>query len=84
MALIHTPIVISQLQSLLSLDLSSLCKSLNVAFFLLFGQKEGSKLRYLNGEVVDTTGKRYIEIKKDYPDMPKPVFLKAGRRYRFH
>lgn len=44
----------------------------------------GGKLRYLNGEVVDTTGKRYIEIEKKYPNMPKPVYLKAARKYRFH
>ncbi|KAL5966324.1 CUE domain-containing protein 2 [Taenia solium] len=44
----------------------------------------GGKLRYLNGEVVDTTGKRYIEIEKEYPNMPKPVYLKAARKYRFH
>ncbi|BHF78620.1 LYR motif-containing protein 4 [Sparganum proliferum] len=47
------------------------------------GQQE-SRIRYLNNEVVDTTGKRYIEIKQDYPNMPKPVYLKAARKYRFH
>ncbi|CDI97997.1 CUE domain containing protein 2 B [Echinococcus multilocularis] len=45
---------------------------------------DGGKLRYLNGEVVNTTGKRYIEIEKEYPNMPKPVYLKAARKYHFH
>ncbi|VDL97381.1 unnamed protein product [Schistocephalus solidus] len=46
--------------------------------------QQESRIRYLNNQVVDTTGKRYIEIKQEYPNMPKPVYLKAGRKYRFH
>ncbi|VDO04033.1 unnamed protein product [Rodentolepis nana] len=43
-----------------------------------------SKVRYLDGKVVNTNGARYIEIKKEYPDMPPPVYLKSSRKYRFH
>ncbi|KAM3171254.1 hypothetical protein ACTXT7_016984 [Hymenolepis weldensis] len=43
-----------------------------------------SKVRYLDGKVVSTSGGRYIEIKKEYPDMPPPVYLKSSRKYRFH
>nr|CDS28696.1 hypothetical transcript [Hymenolepis microstoma] len=43
-----------------------------------------SKVRYLDGKVVSTNGARYIEIKKEYPDMPPPVYLKSSRKYRFH
>ncbi|KAG5449920.1 CUE domain-containing protein 2-B [Clonorchis sinensis] len=43
-----------------------------------------STVRYLDGKVVDTKGKKYIEIKPEYPNMPQPQFLKALRRYKKH
>ncbi|CAL8092539.1 unnamed protein product [Calicophoron daubneyi] len=47
-------------------------------------EEKKSTIRYLDGKVVDTKGKKYIEIKQEYPDMPKPTFLKPLRQYRFH
>nr|CAH8863704.1 unnamed protein product [Trichobilharzia regenti] len=46
--------------------------------------KKQPNIRYIDGKPVDTGGKKYIEIKTEYPNMPRPTFLKALKQYKFH
>ncbi|CAH8863819.1 unnamed protein product [Trichobilharzia szidati] len=47
-------------------------------------EKKQSHIRYIDGKPVDTGGKKYIEIKTEYPNMPLRTFLKALKQYKFH